>query len=163
QPPSSSLTLILPEEPGVSPRSNSERPKRQMSSRAFASPVFDRPLFDAPVFFAGIRFSLPLRFSHALAARPSRARHQLSRKMRRGGGLEGIERMSPSVNPEVAVIGLGSMGFGMATSLRGAGFEVTGCDVAAETAARFAGEGGKSANTPAEAAKGAGIVISVVL
>jgi hypothetical protein len=33
QPPSSSLTLILPEEPGVSPRSNSERPRRQISSR----------------------------------------------------------------------------------------------------------------------------------
>ena len=37
QPPSSSRTLILPDEPGVSPRSNSERPKRQMSSRSFVS------------------------------------------------------------------------------------------------------------------------------
>src|ERR1700760_2524228 len=37
QPPSSSLTLILPDEPGVSPRSNSERPNRQMSSRSFVS------------------------------------------------------------------------------------------------------------------------------
>ena len=37
QPPSSSLTLILPEEPGVSPRSNSERPSRQISSRTFVS------------------------------------------------------------------------------------------------------------------------------
>src|SRR5215469_1959071 len=37
QPPSSSFTLILPEEPGVSPRSNSERPKRQISSRSLVS------------------------------------------------------------------------------------------------------------------------------
>ena len=37
--------------------------------------------------------------------------------------------MPESAKPRVAVIGLGSMGFGMATSLRRAGFEVTGCDV----------------------------------
>src|ERR1700733_9769285 len=37
QPPSSSLTEILPEEPGVRPRSNSERPRRQISSRIFVS------------------------------------------------------------------------------------------------------------------------------
>jgi 3-hydroxyisobutyrate dehydrogenase len=55
------------------------------------------------------------------------------------------------------------MGFGMATSLKRAGFEVTGCDVAADNVARFVGEGGKGANTPAEAAKGAGIVVSVVV
>ncbi len=34
--------------------------------------------------------------------------------------------MSESAKPRMAVIGLGSMGFGMATSLRRAGFEVTG-------------------------------------
>ena len=38
---------------------------------------------------------------------------------------------SNSAKPRVAVIGLGSMGFGMATSLRRAGFAVTGCDVSA--------------------------------
>jgi hypothetical protein len=37
QPPSSSLTEILPEEPGVRPRSNSDRPRRQISSRIFVS------------------------------------------------------------------------------------------------------------------------------
>src|ERR1700685_4809679 len=37
QPPSSSLTEILPEEPGVRPRANSERPRRQISSRIFVS------------------------------------------------------------------------------------------------------------------------------
>src|SRR5258708_32917309 len=65
--------------------------------------------------------------------------------------------------PRIAVIGLGSMGFGMATSLKRAGFEVTGCDVSADAVARFVAEGGKGAKTPAEAAQGAGIVVSVVL
>src|SRR5712664_188760 len=71
--------------------------------------------------------------------------------------------MSSSAKPEVAVIGLGSMGFGMATSLRRAGFEVTGCDVAADSVARFVKDGGKGAKTPAEAAKAADIVVSVVV
>jgi L-threonate 2-dehydrogenase len=63
----------------------------------------------------------------------------------------------------IAVIGLGSMGFGMATSLRRAGFDVTGCDVSADAVARFVADGGRGASTPAEAAKGADIVVSVVL
>jgi len=71
--------------------------------------------------------------------------------------------MTQSVKPHVAVIGLGSMGFGMATSLRRAGFEVTGCDVSTEAVARFVKDGGKGANTPAEAAKGADVVVSVVV
>src|SRR5260370_9833770 len=65
--------------------------------------------------------------------------------------------------PRVAVIGLGSMGFGMATSLKRAGFDVTGCDVAGDAVARFAADGGKGARTPAEAAKQADIVVSVVV
>jgi 3-hydroxyisobutyrate dehydrogenase len=65
--------------------------------------------------------------------------------------------------PRVAVIGLGSMGFGMATSLKRAGFDVTGCDVSTEAVARFVADGGKGARTPAEAAKQADIVVSVVL
>ncbi len=55
------------------------------------------------------------------------------------------------------------MGFGMATSLRRAGFEVTGCDVAADSVARFVKDGGKGAHTPAEAAKAADIAVSVVV
>jgi hypothetical protein len=47
----------LPDEPGVSPRSNSERPSRQISSRSFVS-VMATPA--------------DLALSHALAARPSR-------------------------------------------------------------------------------------------
>src|SRR5512141_1611366 len=70
---------------------------------------------------------------------------------------------SKSQKPGIAVIGLGSMGFGMATSLRRAGFDVTGCDVSAEAVARFVADGGNGASTPAEAAKRADIVVSVVV
>jgi len=70
---------------------------------------------------------------------------------------------SNSAKPRVAVIGLGSMGFGMATSLRRAGFAVTGCDVSAGAVKRFEADGGGGASTPAEAAKGAAIVVSVVV
>ena len=63
----------------------------------------------------------------------------------------------------VAVIGLGSMGFGMAQSLRRAGFEVVGCDVSAAPLAKFHEEGGEVARTPALAAEGCGVVVSVVV
>src|SRR3981081_3926910 len=74
-------------------------------------------------------------------------------------------RMPESVpaKPHVAVIGLGSMGFGMETSLKRAGFDVTGCDVSDNAVARFVADGGNGAKTPAEAAKPAGIVVSVVV
>jgi 3-hydroxyisobutyrate dehydrogenase len=71
--------------------------------------------------------------------------------------------MSSAAKPKIAVIGLGSMGFGMATVLRNKGFEVKGCDVAPAIVAQFEKEGGVAAKTPAEAAKGADIVVSVVL
>src|SRR5258708_32727011 len=70
---------------------------------------------------------------------------------------------SVTSKPRVAVIGLGSMGFGMATSLKRAGFDVTGCDVSDDAVARFVADGGSGAKTPAEAAKGADIVVSVVV
>jgi putative dehydrogenase len=65
--------------------------------------------------------------------------------------------------PRIAVIGLGSMGFGMALSLRRAGFHVTGFDVAAENIARFVAEGGHGATSPANAAAQVQIVVSVVV
>ena len=64
---------------------------------------------------------------------------------------------------KAAVIGLGSMGFGMARSLLRAGFSVAGFDVSAATVARFAAAGGRAAATPADAARGATIVIAVVV
>ena len=63
----------------------------------------------------------------------------------------------------IAVIGLGSMGFGMAQSLMRASFHVTGCDVSQSAVARLVAEGGAGAATPAEAAKQADIVVSVVV
>jgi len=63
----------------------------------------------------------------------------------------------------VAVIGLGSMGFGMATSLRRAGFDVVGCDAAPAALDRFLAQGGRGAATPAEAAAGARAVVCVVV
>ena len=70
---------------------------------------------------------------------------------------------SASRKPRVAVIGLGSMGYGMATSLRRAGFDVAGCDVSAEAVARFVADGGGGAASPAQAARAADIVVSVVV
>ena len=68
-----------------------------------------------------------------------------------------------SSQTRVAVIGLGSMGFGMALSLHRAGLRVTGCDVSADAVAKLVAEGGQGAATPAEAAKQADIVVSVVV
>src|ERR1700748_2911604 len=63
----------------------------------------------------------------------------------------------------VAVVGLGSMGFGMAQSLLRAGFEVVGCDVSAASLQRFREAGGDVARTPAEAARDCQVVVSVVV
>lgn len=71
--------------------------------------------------------------------------------------------MSTANASRVAVIGLGSMGFGMATALLRAGFDVTGCDVDAAAVERFAAAGGRGAATPAAAAQDADIVVSVVV
>src|SRR3979411_2154960 len=71
--------------------------------------------------------------------------------------------MPESAKPSIAVIGLGSMGFGMATSLKRAGFGLTGCDGSADSVARFVADGGSGARTPAEAAKATDIVVSVVV
>ncbi|TJW71996.1 MAG: NAD(P)-dependent oxidoreductase, partial [Mesorhizobium sp.] len=71
--------------------------------------------------------------------------------------------MPAAATLRVAVIGLGSMGFGVATSLRRAGFEVTGFDVNDQMVARFVATGGRGAQSPAEAAQAADVVISVVV
>ena len=53
--------------------------------------------------------------------------------------------------PAVSFIGLGAMGFGMATNLIKQGYAVTGFDVWAPTLERFRAAGGLTATTPAEA------------
>ena len=62
-----------------------------------------------------------------------------------------------------AVIGLGSMGYGMAMSLMRAGASVAGYDPAPGVAERFAAEGGRAAASPADAARGADVVVAVVV
>ena len=71
--------------------------------------------------------------------------------------------MNSRPGPSVCVIGLGSMGFGMAASLLRAGFGVTGFDVNADAMARFAELGGKMATSPQVAARGADVVVCVVV
>ncbi|MCM2294074.1 NAD(P)-binding domain-containing protein [Allorhizobium sp. BGMRC 0089] len=62
-----------------------------------------------------------------------------------------------------AVIGLGSMGFGMALSLKRAGFTVLGADVSAEAVARFVAEGGRGIDTLKAEIGAADVVVSVVV
>ena len=50
----------------------------------------------------------------------------------------------------VGVIGLGSMGLGMALSLKRAGFDVTGCDVTPEAVSRLVSEGGQQQPRPTQ-------------
>jgi putative dehydrogenase len=71
--------------------------------------------------------------------------------------------MPPANSPRVAVIGLGSMGFGMAAALLRAGLDVTGCDAVPAAVERFIAAGGRGTATPAEAASTADIVVSVVV
>ncbi|WP_027686610.1 L-threonate dehydrogenase [Rhizobium leguminosarum] len=62
-----------------------------------------------------------------------------------------------------AVIGLGSMGLGMAQSMKRAGLDVVGYDITPAAVDRFIADGGRGASTPAAAAKDADIVVSVVV
>lgn len=62
-----------------------------------------------------------------------------------------------------AVIGLGSMGLGMAKSLLRAGFSVSGYDVSATSTKAFAEAEGQVAQTLAQATNGADIVVCVVV
>jgi len=62
-----------------------------------------------------------------------------------------------------AVIGLGSMGSGMALSLLRAGFDVVGCDVSAELMRKLEADGARTAATPALAAADANVIVSVVV
>lgn len=63
----------------------------------------------------------------------------------------------------VAVIGLGSMGYGAATSLIKAGFETRGCDLRPRILENFEQAGGVPFRTAAEAAQGAAVVLLFVV
>ncbi|HEX3984262.1 MAG TPA: L-threonate dehydrogenase [Acidisoma sp.] len=77
--------------------------------------------------------------------------------------MTGKEEAELGQGQRVAVIGLGSMGLGMAQSLLRAGFAVTGFDVSEAAGASLAATGGRLAPTPAAAAAGAAIVVAVVV
>ena len=64
---------------------------------------------------------------------------------------------------KICVIGLGSMGLGIAGSLLRGGFAVVGCDVTPAARAAFADLGGTVADDPATAARGCDVAISVVV
>jgi 3-hydroxyisobutyrate dehydrogenase len=70
--------------------------------------------------------------------------------------------MNAAVGRRAAVVGLGSMGMGIAHSLRRAGFDVVGCDVNRASVERFVQEGGRGAPDPASAAN-VDVVICVVV
>ena len=63
---------------------------------------------------------------------------------------------------KIAFLGLGAMGFGMATNLVKKGHQVTGFDVYGPTLERFVAAGGKSATTPREVVRDAKYIIFMV-
>jgi L-threonate 2-dehydrogenase len=71
--------------------------------------------------------------------------------------------MSDKQSLKVCVIGLGSMGLGIAGSLLRDGFDVVGCDVTQQARAGFLSLGGKVEDFPQAAAKRADVVLSVVV
>ena len=71
--------------------------------------------------------------------------------------------MNSTAKLKTAVIGLGSMGFGVAETLLRAGYDVTGFDVKAENMARFRDAGGVTAEAAKAAADGADVLICLVV
>lgn len=71
--------------------------------------------------------------------------------------------METRTDNTVAVVGLGSMGLGMAASLIRAGGVVTGCDIDDAALQALSTAGGRSHATPADAARDAAAVLTVVV
>lgn len=70
--------------------------------------------------------------------------------------------MAASAKPNIAFIGLGAMGFGMATHLVNQGYVVTGFDVWPPTLERFRAAGGHTAPSPSETVHGHDYVVCMV-
>ena len=71
--------------------------------------------------------------------------------------------MDAGAATKVAVIGLGSMGLGIAECLVRGGFTVSGCDLSGDLVARLVAAGGTGAANPVEALRGADVVLTVVV
>lgn len=73
-----------------------------------------------------------------------------------------IPPSSPPVQRDVGFIGLGAMGFGMASHLVKSGFSVTGFDLVPSQVDKFVELGGLKASSPREAASNSAILVVVV-
>ena len=71
--------------------------------------------------------------------------------------------MTTPAAPRACVIGLGSMGFGMAQSLLAKGLRVSGADLNAAAVARLTAAGGHGFGSARAAAEGADILVAVVV
>lgn len=71
--------------------------------------------------------------------------------------------MEETDSRNTAVIGLGSMGLGMAKSLLRAGHAVSGYDLSEKATAALSAAGGRAGISPADAAESAGVVLVVVV
>jgi 3-hydroxyisobutyrate dehydrogenase len=72
------------------------------------------------------------------------------------------DHSKPRTTPVIAFLGTGRMGGPMAANLARAGFEVRVWDRTASHAAALAGDGATAAASPAEAVRGAGILITML-
>lgn len=70
--------------------------------------------------------------------------------------------MHPVPSSTVAFVGLGAMGFGMASHLVNSGYQVVGFDVYEPSRARFKEAGGMIADSLRDAARGADFFICMV-
>lgn len=70
--------------------------------------------------------------------------------------------MSASSNPQIGFIGLGAMGFGMATQLVASGYKVKGFDVYGPQVEKFEARGGVAASSLGDAATGSNVLIIMV-
>lgn len=69
---------------------------------------------------------------------------------------------SAASKPRAGFIGLGAMGFGMATQLVSSGYTVKGYDVYGPQVEKFAARGGIAASSPKDAASGSKVLIVMV-
>jgi 3-hydroxyisobutyrate dehydrogenase len=70
--------------------------------------------------------------------------------------------MSPSAKPSIGFVGLGLMGYGMATNLVKAGYQVYGYDISSSALDRFQKDGGHACQTLSESTKNVDYYVCMV-